>query len=759
MRKQIILIALMAIISSVFWAQNILDCIPVVKDVNNQINQVVVGSNDGSAFIAWQDYRNGSNYNIYAQRASDAGLLLWDDNVTGKLICGGLSQKENLSMVTDIDGGAIIAWQDSRNGNTDIYAQWINSSGEPSKGWPVDGLAISTDVSVQSPPKMVKDGTGGAFLVWSDNRLGDFDIYIRHILSDGTLDPEKMLQLSTDPLDQINPAITSDGDHGAIIAFEQFNGSDWDIFAQRVDSMNNNMWIDGGVPACIANNDQKNPSLVNDSIGSAIIVWEDNVNFTWDIYAQRVASVPPTGAIQWTANGVAIMAIALDQIHPTIVAGAQYTAFIAWEHYLSATDSNIYAHKIFGGAGGTTPSLPWVAPIAVSTLHDSFQRNPQAVSDGSGGVIIAYETGENLAANGYDVYANHLNQAGGFDGAGVLGGYVVCTWDTDQTKPMLAYSATSPNDVIYTWLDKRNEESQAGIHDIYTLGVLAPEEWTFTVSSHDVTDLAGPDIASEIYFNGVPFATPVYTGYVFGAPGNLPFLSGTYSVVSPGWTGWTPPSYTVIADHNDAVDFLTHVDTLPVELSSFSGVLTAQNYVRLAWVSESETNLLGYRVYRGADAELTNSSLLTPIMIQATNTSTQHSYNYLDAQVELQVTYYYWLESVDYFSTTMHGPIFVRVEGTDTPTLPSVTALGNAYPNPFKTQTSFTLSVKAGETASVSIYNILGQVIRTFSRSEGSHTMNWDGRDHNNNICGSGIYFYRVQSPTMNQTKKMVIVK
>lgn len=757
MRKQILFIALLAILSSVFWAQNVLDCIPVVKEVNNQINQVVVGGNDGSAFIAWQDFRNGSNFNIYAQRVNDSGVLLWPNVTTGKLICGGSSQKENLSMVAVNDGGAIISWQDSRNGNTDIYAQWIDANGNIAMGWPVAGLAIVTDLSVQSAPKMVKDGNGGAFVVWSDARGGDSDIWVRHILPNGSLSTEKQVQLPSEALNQINPAITSDGDHGAIIAYEQYNGADYDIFAQRIDNNNNNMWIDGGVPACIANNDQKNPSLVNDSVGSAIIVWEDYVNFTWDIYAQRVASVPPTGAIQWTANGVAVMAIALDQIHPTIVAGAQYTAFIAWEHYLSATDSNIYAHKIFGGVAGTTPSLPWVSPVAVSTLHDSMQRNPQAVSDASGGVIIAYETGENLATNGYDIYANHLNQAGGFDGAGVVGGYVVCTWDTDQTKPMIAYSATATNDVIYAWLDKRNEAA-VGIHDIYTLGVLAPE-YTFTVTSHDATAPAGPDLGSEIYFNGSPFATPIYTGYVFGAPGNLPFLSGTYSVVKPGWTGWTPPTYTVVNDHNDAVDFLAHIETLPVELSSFTAVLTAQNYVQLSWTSESETNLLGYRVYRSESLEFASSILLTPVMIEATNSSTQHSYRFTDAQVEIESTYNYWLESVDYANTTLHGPVIVHVEGTEVPTLPQTTMLGNAYPNPFKTQTKIALAVKAGENATVTIYNILGQAIKTYSVSEGTHTINWDGRDNHNQACGSGIYFYKLQSPTMNQTKKMVIVK
>ncbi|GEM_PF-5255397 len=75
MRKQIILVVLLAAISSIFWAQNILDCIPVVKTVNNQINQVVVSANDGSAIIARQDERALGNNNIYAQRVSDDGHM------------------------------------------------------------------------------------------------------------------------------------------------------------------------------------------------------------------------------------------------------------------------------------------------------------------------------------------------------------------------------------------------------------------------------------------------------------------------------------------------------------------------------------------------------------------------------------------------------------------------------------------------------------------------------------------------------------
>lgn len=199
--------------------------------------------------------------------------------------------------------------------------------------------------------------------------------------------------------------------------------------------------------------------------------------------------------------------------------------------------------------------------------------------------------------------------------------------------------------------------------------------------------------------------------------------------------------------------------TLPVELSSFSAILTAESFVKLNWVSESETNMLGYRVYRSETSDYAAAILITPVMMEATNSSTQQTYSLTDSEVALNSTYYYWLEAVDMSHSVLYGPNQVTVTGNNTPNLPVVTTLGNAYPNPFRSQTSIALSVKENETATVTIYNILGQVVKTYRKSQGSHTINWDGRDARGNACGSGIYFYKLSSPSMNQTKKMIIVK
>ena len=169
--------------------------------------------------------------------------------------------------------------------------------------------------------------------------------------------------------------------------------------------------------------------------------------------------------------------------------------------------------------------------------------------------------------------------------------------------------------------------------------------------------------------------------------------------------------------------------------------------------------MLGFRVYRSETTEVSDAVLITPVMIGATNTSSTQHYSVTDNEVVVGTTYNYWLETVDMGHTTFHGPQTVTVSGTTTPNLPSITQLGNAYPNPFRASTNISLAVKEGETATVTIYNILGQVVRTYSKTQGSHTINWDGRDARGNACGSGIYFYKLSSPSMNQTKKMVIVK
>lgn len=251
----------------------------------------------------------------------------------------------------------------------------------------------------------------------------------------------------------------------------------------------------------------------------------------------------------------------------------------------------------------------------------------------------------------------------------------------------------------------------------------------------------------------------------------------TYTTLAPygAWYSYTTGLWTIVPNMGGVITFVIPAGgkdvpevpiilgdaTLPVEFSSFAAVLTAQNFVKLTWVTETETGVSGYNVYRSTDADQATAVQINSALIDATNTSQTATYTHVDNEVSAQTTYSYWLEIVEMDGTTaFHGPTTVYVENApvnDAPVL--VTTMENAYPNPFKanTSTSIPVKIKDGETGTLTIYNIIGQVVKTVS-VKGKTDISWNGRDSKNNACGSGIYFYKLSTPSRNVTKKMVIV-
>ncbi len=662
MCKPIFLIILVLASISI-WAQDVLPCTAVVNAPLNQISQVIVTDGAGGAIVAWMDARTG-NYRVYAQRVSPTGTMLWGLN--GILVATDPSPTSELSMVSDGVGGAIVGWQDSRGGNDDIYVQRLTSIG--SMDWTVNGLEVCANTFSQSSPKLATDGAEGAYVTWSDSRAGEGNIYIQHINAAGGYTGTFNGTLLTDTSEQKNPEICEDGTGGAIITYQQLYPTvqGWDIYAQRVNATCSILWQGGGVPICIAAYEQTNQKLINDGVGSAIIVWQDKINSTqYNVYAQRVYE----NAISWTANGVLLTtAQAFDQINPVIVRAGLNSAIIVWQDFRSDTNYDIYAQKI---SGTTSFTIGWNAATAVPVciIQGSNQMYPQAVADGLGGAIIVWQDGRNLVANGYDIYGQHLDAGGGIVGGGAVGGYGICTEVDNQEHPMITYKTAF--EAGYAWMDYRSHSN----YDIYTLGV----------------------------------------------------------------------------DTN-----------LPVELSAFTAVLTAENYVNLTWVTQSESGMLGYNIYRNSESSYATATKLTQSVISANNSSTMQTYQFIDNEVEVGNTYYYWLEGVDFSgSNSLYGPLSATL--SDNPVEPALqeTAMDSNYPNPFRVndKTNINVRVKTGTTATVNIFNILGQNVKTFSVNEGTHTLTWNGKDNKGNLCGSGVYFYKLTSPTASQTRKMIILK
>ena len=94
--------------------------------------------------------------------------------------------------------------------------------------------------------------------------------------------------------------------------------------------------------------------------------------------------------------------------------------------------------------------------------------------------------------------------------------------------------------------------------------------------------------------------------------------------------------------------------------------------------------------------------------------------------------------------------------------LPSTVSLSQNYPNPFNPATTIEYNVPAQSRINLTLYNVLGQLVRTLvddTRQAGSYRVTWDGTDQFGAPVSMGVYFYRLQAGDYRDTKKMLLLE
>jgi hypothetical protein len=211
-------------------------------------------------------------------------------------------------------------------------------------------------------------------------------------------------------------------------------------------------------------------------------------------------------------------------------------------------------------------------------------------------------------------------------------------------------------------------------------------------------------------------------------------------------------------------DYETYL-TLPVYLTNFCVTTINNRATMIKWTTESESNLLGYHIYRNTKNDLHEATRISASLIIANNFSNSYTYSYNDNELENNSTYYYWLQSIDLNGNVeYYGSVKVTVLDDDNhlPIIPLQTELKSAYPNPFNPSTTISFSIDKPEYIVLSIYNAKGQIVKELVNKhylEGCHSIVWDGKDENGNNCPSGIYFYKMIAGRFVYMKKMMIIK
>jgi hypothetical protein len=214
-----------------------------------QENPVAVSDGVGGIYVSWSDSRTQANgQDIYAQRIDSDGAPYWTENGIAVV-----EQPENQyypQIAMDSRGDVNIAWLDFRNGaQSQVFAQKLSPDG--TLRWTSNGILVNEAGQSNNLSLVASDGRNGVFPVWTDSRGYHSDAFATHLDSTGTVFNDPFWQPdsggtvagSSPDGGTLDLSAVSDGLGGSVIALRRYSvehygpsGGDYtiDLYAQHL---------------------------------------------------------------------------------------------------------------------------------------------------------------------------------------------------------------------------------------------------------------------------------------------------------------------------------------------------------------------------------------------------------------------------------------------------------------------------------------------------------------------------------------------
>lgn len=706
---------------------------------------------DTTYLVVWQDNRNSGINDIYGTRIKTDGTVLDSDGIA----ISTASEGQTYPSVAFGDTNFVVVWGDDRNGvsNYDVYGARVNQSGtviEPL------GFQIAHDESFneQRPSVAYNSYMSGYYLVvWEDYRGPSVDIYGTRVFHDGTvIDDPVNIAISTADNTQETPVVCSRGEDFFVVWKDRRGGIlSQTIYGSRV-GYSGAVTDPSGIPISYSF-EFSYPAAVVYGIGEYLVVHGFPDGTQYDIFGRFL-----------DING-----IITGDIDLTRSANSQTYADAAFDgtNYLAVWQDWRYDFNIYGALIDQSGSLVDTV-IGICTASD-HQYHPQVAFDGTNYLVVW----ENRDGDTSRTYGSRVTKAGVvLDGEGVA----ICTTGYYQHNPAVAFDGTN---YVVVW------DHQNNIHCMRLNTSLVPFNptpgWITTdyISSNpsitfgDRYYLVAFEQGLDFPFNNI-YAKRIRTD---GDVVDLTAIEIT-SDASAGNPSTTFDGTNFMVTWEDEGIYAAQLDTHGTVLGSkgipvcskvdagysdvaFDGV----NYL-VIWrepepvesffdVWAAKLSPAGEKIDSFAICARTENQIL-PVVAAG-------------PEEQLLVVFSSFTDSI-YGRSANAMRVWGKLGGfsdvgdeTEEESRISSFQLKQNYPNPFNSNTQIQYSLPRATQVEVSIYNLLGQNVRTLYKGEqsrGNHTLSWDGKDYRGRDVGSGIYFYRLKtSDGATESRKMLFLK
>ena len=323
----------------------------------------IATDNNSGVIATWSIFAQsaGQTLRVYAKKIDSTGAVQWNGLINQS---SQTSSEAGYPVITsDGLGGAFVAWEDSKNASSvEVYAQYVNYNGD--LVWDSSGVWVSSPAHLSVPkcrPQIVcstSPALVGPIIVWksSADMAGEpiHGIYAQQLsASSGALlwaNAGVHVRITDFPEE---PAICSLSNTGVTIAWFDIAVVGNIIFMKAIE---NGSLVWGSDPVTVCFNGpvntpgwvdaaRKNLALTPSGTNyrGVVATWQDNRNGNWDIYAQYMDQ---TGAAKWTANGVPVASATDDQTAPSIISSSATASYVTWQDKRNGTENHIFASRI-----------------------------------------------------------------------------------------------------------------------------------------------------------------------------------------------------------------------------------------------------------------------------------------------------------------------------------------------------------------------------------------------------------------------------
>ena len=307
--------------------------VPIVVEGGNQNAKTIEYAGGSEAFIAWADFREGANADVYGQRLNTQMEVLFQEN---GIPIAATDEQELKPRATFVQGNtSFITWKEGDESSR-VFYQHVDQ----------DGLvfdtkrAISDNEALQTAPRVKRGSSGDVFVNWKDLRDDpiDGDQYFQKVDVNG----EKQWGdgVRVDPVDDIDfSARFSAGVDGDLnVIWERGAFPEIDILYQNITST-------GGfgleMPVSISSEPgyQFAPILIGNAANGLFGVYADQGTGSIDLKVQKIGQdfLP-----EWEDNGLtAMLGLDGDVNYTTAYPIGDQDLYLTWE-------DNRSSKKIYG---------------------------------------------------------------------------------------------------------------------------------------------------------------------------------------------------------------------------------------------------------------------------------------------------------------------------------------------------------------------------------------------------------------------------